>query len=299
MIHLWRKIHGWPADPRWVLKLSLLIAGVAVILYPKPWLMVTLAQRSRALDSLIQPELQEVGELAAKVQRRVDTAAARLQQEKPTSRPQLRPAEFALLLVEAEVYQRIKYSHDWDTWGVMEYLPTAEEALRSGREDCDGRAIVAASVLRRMGYEAWLVADMVHMWVETPTGQTMSPGSGGALLVAGVPGSPKTELASRLLVLGGMARGFVYGASVFPLGRALLILALVAVLTLHPWASGWRQWAGVLTMLIGLMCLRASGAKAIVEGSGQDIAIVSGAVLGILLGWLTMAIWAKKYRRLA
>src|SRR5882762_8266299 len=49
----------------------------------------------------------------------------------------------------------------------MEYWPTAEEVWQRRQEDCDGRAILAVSILRSRGYQsARLAISLDHMWAE-------------------------------------------------------------------------------------------------------------------------------------
>lgn len=56
--------------------------------------------------------------------------------------------------IEKFVYEKNKSAWDWEVWGNVNYIPTVEEAIASGREDCDGQAIVGASMLREYGYDA-------------------------------------------------------------------------------------------------------------------------------------------------
>jgi hypothetical protein len=70
-------------------------------------------------------------------------------------------------VVERFVNQRIQYVSDYKNWGNIEYWPTAEEVWTRGKEDCDGRAVLAVSILRSRGYEsARLVIGLDHMWVQ-------------------------------------------------------------------------------------------------------------------------------------
>jgi len=62
--------------------------------------------------------------------------------------------------------KKIPYHYDWEVWGNLDYWPTAREALDAGREDCDGQAILAASLLRNRGIDAQVVGNYQHIWVE-------------------------------------------------------------------------------------------------------------------------------------
>jgi hypothetical protein len=68
--------------------------------------------------------------------------------------------------VEQFVLRNVRYASDYDTWNNIEYWPTAEECWSRGQEDCDGRAVLAVSILRSRGYEsAKLVVGLQHMWI--------------------------------------------------------------------------------------------------------------------------------------
>ncbi len=54
--------------------------------------------------------------------------------------------------IEAYVLDRqVPYAYDWQSAGVPWYFPTAAEALRAGRGDCESRALVLASILTAKG----------------------------------------------------------------------------------------------------------------------------------------------------
>jgi predicted transglutaminase-like cysteine proteinase len=78
-------------------------------------------------------------------------------------------------VVERFVNQRIQYVSDYKNWGNIEYWPTAEEVWERGKEDCDGRAVLAVSILRSRGYEsARLVIGLDHMWVQVDENERLS-----------------------------------------------------------------------------------------------------------------------------
>src|SRR6185295_4116464 len=71
----------------------------------------------------------------------------------------------------------IKYRYDWYNWGNLDYWPTAEETWALKKEDCDGRAVLAASILRSRGYtNATIVANLKHVWVKVGDVELMGPG---------------------------------------------------------------------------------------------------------------------------
>ncbi len=64
------------------------------------------------------------------------------------------------------IQSQIEYTNDFLTYGSLDHLPTAEEVLSSGKDDCDGQAVLLCSVLRYSGYEAYTVVGPSHAWVE-------------------------------------------------------------------------------------------------------------------------------------
>ena len=64
------------------------------------------------------------------------------------------------------IERKIKYTNDLFNYKALNHLPTTEEVLQSGKDDCDGQAILLCSVLRYAGYEAYAVIGPNHAWVE-------------------------------------------------------------------------------------------------------------------------------------
>jgi hypothetical protein len=89
---------------------------------------------------------------------RADAAAARPLAARLPSDPQR---------IEAYVLST-PYSYDWQTFGVPWYFPTAAEALRLGRGDCESRAVRLASLLTAKGIPNELRVGINHIWVEYP-----------------------------------------------------------------------------------------------------------------------------------
>ena len=276
---LWHRMNNLPRRWRWPLKLAIFAMATALVLYPKVWLLPTWWERIGDMNSVLDPEHPELAALEAQTRDALDPGAS--------------PAD-TLQMVESVVCDRIPYAWDWEVWGVAEYLPTVAEVFEQGREDCDGRAVVAASLLRRMGHDAWLVSDLLHVWVETPEGETMSPTGGEKTFIATETG---TQTTVSLRLFSNLARGLSYGVAVFPLTRELMILAVLCVLTVQPWSSVWRRVAGCLVLWIALDTLRAGGARA--TDSGQTLAVVQTwfGVLLALAGWAVLAVRVGDRRR--
>jgi hypothetical protein len=60
----------------------------------------------------------------------------------------------------------LPYAVPWETYGVPWYYPTTREVIEKGVADCQGRAIVFASILEAKGIPYTLRASLDHIWVE-------------------------------------------------------------------------------------------------------------------------------------
>lgn len=271
LIHRWQRWHSGSVWLRAPVKVFLFLALVILTLYPKVWLIPTWLGRERDLNSVLDP---------------ANPALAPLEAEARAALPESATSKQLLDTVENVVYRHVPYAWDWDVWGVVDYLPTVTEVFQMGREDCDGRAVVAASLLRRMGHEAWIVSDILHMWVETPQGETMSP-TGGEKTLVGEPGGTKPHI--NWGIIDNLVRGNAYGIAVFPMGRELLLIAGLAFLRLHPRSNGWRSFSGLLLMLLALAIARGVGQQAALQHARASTVMFIGALLlfaagGILIG---------------
>ncbi len=236
MLKAWSKFQNgrwwWriPAkDAVWGLTLFL-------VCFPYPSLFVRNLRHWRNPNALIEPD------------------AADLQPWITELRPQLDGVEAgpdALKVVEKFVYRKVPYAWDWDTWGVMDYMPTVSEIVGAGAEDCDGRAVISASLLRNLGYKADLVTDAIHVWVKTDRGETMSPGR-LPKLVEGTEKGIRIRWASLLNIPKSMA----YGIGVFPLVRELTVLVMFWILALRSGVGKLPAAGSLVMMLVGLVVLR-------------------------------------------
>lgn len=104
-----------------------------------------------APESLLQSNFAELDE----INRQIDQLKAQS------------PRRSEVKIIEKFVLKSIRYVSDYQTWGNMDYWPTAEEVWQRRQEDCDGRAILAVSILRSRGYQsAKLAISLDHMWAE-------------------------------------------------------------------------------------------------------------------------------------
>ena len=71
--------------------------------------------------------------------------------------------------IEQAVLTRIvPYAVPWDVYGVPWYYPTPAEVLAAGRSDCEGRAVVLASLLAAKGIPFSFSASFDHIWIDYP-----------------------------------------------------------------------------------------------------------------------------------
>ncbi|MFX0200201.1 MAG: hypothetical protein ACFFCW_29125 [Candidatus Hodarchaeota archaeon] len=73
---------------------------------------------------------------------------------------------FEVNMVEIFTYLRVKHKSDTMQYLTIDHLPTISEVMQTGVDDCDGRAILAATLLISRGYDAWVLANPWHYWVE-------------------------------------------------------------------------------------------------------------------------------------
>lgn len=261
MTGLWRRLQLAPAYVRWPAKWLAFLTVTFLVLFPNPALLPRHISHMRSMDRLPNPAEPALKPVSA----RFDAYLA--QKGVNTNNP-----DVLLREVNTFVRHEIPYAWDWEVWGAAEYLPTLAEVIASGREDCDGRAVLAAALLRARGIQAQLVGDTRHMWVSTPVGETMDPL--GPPIIQSQDGKFQIRW-SGLIDLGPPA----FGISVFPLGREMIILA-VAWLLILPWRVDRRSAALALGLMVqGLVLIRRAGTDPTAPWMG-----------GILLGMLCLAL---------
>lgn len=259
------------------LKLGVFLLVLLFVLFPDPRLLVRQLGRIQNLDKMIDGQHPEIQKMAAQFKRLRDAnqlppalPAARAARQpakkhagsatsKPTSSPattQPRDVQFA---VERFVYDRMQYDWDWVLWGVADYIPTVDEMFdaawaRPGgrlREDCDGHAVIAASLLRALGYDSHLVTDLRHVWVRTPQGDIM--GAGGETTIVSTAKGNRVKLGGSL---GNILLALSFGVSVFPFWREFVIWAALVLLSLHPRMSPRAALLGAILTLQGWLFIR-------------------------------------------
>ena len=257
---------------RWPVKWALLAAVVLFALYPRPGLFLEQIRHLSNVESLIQPELPQLAEINREIS--------------ATLKPDATPRE-EFRAVERYVYNRIRYEYDWFNWGNRDYWPTTQEVLERQREDCDGRAVLAASLLRARGFAtATVVGNLNHVWVQVDKTELMGPQKDrnfqrvGGKLVISLP-QQRTVLASAAMI------------RKFPSLRSLLIMAAVLVLAYHP----CRNLTGLLALatlaLAGFVLFLGWADRFDDDAKSLLLGPLSGA-LALLLGALTGALLANR-----
>jgi transglutaminase-like putative cysteine protease len=242
MRSLWQSLQDASFSRRATAKAIILTFTTLVVLFPYPNVLLRHLQRWRDPNALIQPDAPSLQPLIAELTPRLEN---------------IPPGPQVLNIVEKFVYDKIPYAWDWDTWGVADYIPTVDEAVTAAGEDCDGRAVISASLLRNFGYTAEIVSDLTHVWVKTDRGETMSPGKGRKAIE-----TEDGKVKVHWDAIANIPRSTAYGIAVFPLWRELIVLAVYFALAMrqhiHPYAAA----AAAVLLLDGLFLIRLAGANA-------------------------------------
>lgn len=252
---------------RWPIKLIVLAGVVFLTLYPSPARLYRHIQHVRNADALCDPGDPALAPVRAEFERYANQNQLNRETPRALSRA-----------IESFVYHRVPYAWDWETWGVADYLPSIAEIVAAGREDCDGRAILAAALLRSYHVDARLAADPRHVWVETPDGTVM-----GAL------GQPAFQLVGQRLsvqwdVLLNPAP-LAFGVAVFPFGRELIILLTAWALALPPRIPRKVALFVLLALVESLFVLRLAGADPVTP---NHTGLLWAAAHWPLAGWILL-----------
>jgi hypothetical protein len=220
------------------LKLALLAAVVLFALYPNPALLVRQVHHLLHMEQLIQPDLPAMPEINRDIDRLIETNT---------------PALTEFKAVERYVYRRIPYQYDWHGWANLDYWPTAAEVWERKREDCDGRAVLAVSILRARGHaEARLVANLQHVWVAVGTNELMGPMAdrnfrreGGRMVDGKLVGARTVITLPKLkTLLDSLAM-----TCKFPAWRVVLMFVTLLALLFHP-ATDTGRFAALCAMML-------------------------------------------------
>ena len=257
-----------PRLVRWYVRVPVKLFVFAVVtffvLFPFPGQFARHLSRLCNLDAVVDPDAPQLAEWEEELRSWATSYRALWETSFPEEARTLSDGDVPRVdevqrRVQDMVLERVRYAWDWDTWGSADYIPTvaemfakaADDASGELQEDCDGRAVIAASLMRRMGYKADLVTDLRHVWVKTPQGEWMGPGKAKAMV-----STPKGTRLDWTAALGNVPMSISYGISVFPLARELVILAAAYVLLLHT-RTHWRTALLAAVLLVqGLLFMR-------------------------------------------
>lgn len=250
------------------IKWAIFALTVMAVCFPNPALLVRHLGHWQDLDALVEPRAPALQPLVEEL--------------RATMPKDLAPTQ-ALRFVEGFVYEKIEYAWDWDTWGNADYLPTVTEVIEKGREDCDGRAVLSASLLENFGFDASLVTDFTHMWVKTEAGETMGPGKRVAI--------EATEKGLRIRpgAFSELFKAQAVGVAVFPIPRELIILAMLWLLLLRQGGGVACSLTGLALFLGGLFALRWSA----VGWRDPDPRAIWSGVAALATGLIVMLAWGK------
>jgi hypothetical protein len=233
---LWTKLATLRFIWRLAIKLGLFAGVVLFVLYPNPVLFVRQFHHYADVEALIQPNFREM----TMINREIDALLPA-----DTSR------ENEFKAIQRYVYQHIRYAYDWDNWGNFDFWPTAEQVWQRKQEDCDGRAILAASILRARGFTtAKLRGNFRHIWVAVDRDELMGPDQEQTFELEG--GKPTIVLPSFDFALKSVA----FYIAEFPGIRNLIIFFTLLVLCYHP-CRNLTEFFGMATLgLIGFILLK-------------------------------------------
>lgn len=246
---------------RWYIRMPLKAAIFAVVTFfvlnPNPAQFARHVSHITNMQAMIEPDAPELRAWADRLQNWAKTPAAG-----PATSQRAGGAARSTAEVQREierfVLENVHYEWDWNLWGSADYMPTVGEMFARAkveggpvREDCDGRAVMAASLMKRLGYNPSLVTDLRHVWVETPEGAWMGPGEAKTMVVTSQETKVHYSTAAR-----NFAIGLSYGIAVFPLGRELIILLTAFILLLRRRTSGRWALGGLLLLVQGLLFMR-------------------------------------------
>lgn len=251
--------------------LKLLAFGIVTILtlFPNPIQLSRHLSHVTNLEKMVQPDAPELAAMEGELLARLGASAIASSQpaiQRAAKRPLTPVAKPGVLSpretqreVERFVLEKVPYDWDWNIWGSADYMPTVAEMFEKAksypdgriREDCDGRAVMAASLMRRLGYESSIKTDLRHVWVETPEGKWMGPGR-----TASVRSTPSGNKTDWIATISNVPVSMSYGIAVFPLWRECIIASAAYLLLLHRKMGRRSAALGGVLLLQGLLFMR-------------------------------------------
>ena len=257
---------------RWPTKCAIFGIATLVVCFPYPNRLIDHLRHWRDPNALIEPDAPELQPLLAELRSKIRADD---------------PPKQTLRAVERCVYRHVKYDWDWNTWGMADYLPTVAEVMEQGREECDGRAVIAASLLTNLGIRSEIVTDFSHVWVKTEHGETMGPGKRKA--VVATPDGLRIQRGA----LAQIPKSLAFGAAVFPLEREVILVLVLWMLLLRSGGGAACNVTAMALMFGGLVVLRSGGKDHLHPIIWQQLLGVSG----LLAGAACLLWWARAHAR--
>lgn len=283
-----------PRRMHWLLRIplkwSLFTIVVFFVLFPNPAQLYRHITHLSDYEAMIDADAAELAPWEAEIRRQLESSAEKTRRKnaKDASKDNAAATPAATAganwndalspkhvqkQVERFIYKKVRYGWDWDVWGSADYMPTVAEMFDSARrqpdgiirEDCDGRAVMAASLMRRLGYESSIATDLRHVWVETPQGKWMGPGRGKSM--------KSTKQGNETNILGTLSNlpvGLSYGIAVFPFWRELIITLTLWLLLSRRRMGAVRFLIGGILLLQGLLFMRTGVFDPTSVGGGKD-----------------------------
>jgi hypothetical protein len=270
----------WLAQKKWagrsIIKFGLFALLFLVITMPNPWLTVKQVVAYMDIEALLDPNFPEMKEINSAINVRL---------------PQHSTFNEEYQTIVKFVYDSIRYEFDWDNWRNSEYWPSAKQVWQRKREDCDGQAILAASIFRSRGYsDATVVASLRHLWIRVGNHELMGPDKEKLMIVE--KGKKHFLLPSFNYMLESFAGQLYY----YPLSRMVLILCGSLLLLFHPHKS--------IILFLALLVAANFGLILIVDWSRSvsfydDMRLTIGFLVGcfIILTSIVMA-WRPQWRHI-
>jgi len=243
-----------------IIKIILVIIFSIFIFYPNPIKLIEQCITYTNPENLIQPKFKGIDTINAQIDSLLPLEYTREQE---------------LKTVERFVYTHIQYRYDWDLWLNADYWPSAEKVWEKGYEDCDGRAVLAASILRSRGFEdVQIVGNTVHVWVKTKQAELMGPDA--EKIIEYEDGQATINLPSWRLVI----KSFAFSCHIFPYARIILLIFIILAIFMFP-IKNYKQWISLCLLSAVGYVLLLDWAKYVVFY--DEIIIQIKTIIGILM----------------
>ncbi len=277
----------WTRMVRWTARFAMALAATLFVLYPRLDLTLRQIGHLQDWDALIDPTLPALAPINAEIDAKL---------------PPNCPPTQEMQLVQQWVYKNISYRFDWVTWGNIDYWPTVAEVLEKRVEDCDGQAVLAASLLRARGFTtAHLQGNLSHVWValapNDPKTKVDRPVTAMSPVGRAVFARDGGKLALQLSDWASVRPALIDGGQ-FPGSRIAIIAVIWLVATVWP----QRRWhrlpvAGALVFL-GLWMWTSWSARVNHFGNAAGDPELILAALLIVAGFV-LAGWRRKDSKMA